>query len=401
MEQLLTKTELLESKRINQKIWRSLKDNINNSPIVKISNKYYTKQQIIKNLLKWTDTFDLYENRRLEKLINDPSAFNQHRSYDLDAVIIIINYNNKKLTLDSIQSLIQSINKKSKNKYMIGLLIVDNSNNREEIVDIKDINQFQSFQYIGIINGQGNIGYAGSVNLALYTLNDLKIKYWIISNNDIFYDSNSDVINTLIDYANQLGQFGMIQPAIFFDNEKNKIWGYGGGYDGYLIRNGEKVKDRDNNIVKIDYALGAMFLTSYTTLEIVGGMQHELFMYYDEIEWSMRLKAYNLNNYCIPICKVYHRISETSGGRFSPLMCYYLARNNIKVWRKHKNIIPDSYKIKFFKTIRKSIIGGYKLKKYNLITATFKGIYSGIFGDHRKQIYTYRHFNYQNNLSKK
>ena len=69
-------------------------------------------------------------------------------------------------------------------------------------------------------------------------------------------------------------------------------------------------------------------------VEKVGLMPEEFFLYYEELEWSVRFRKSGYNIYFQPDALIYHKESMTTG-KASPLKTFYLTRNRILFMRRN------------------------------------------------------------------
>ena len=93
-----------------------------------------------------------------------------------------------------------------------------------------------------------------------------------------------------------------------------------------------------------------------STLDIIGWMREDFFMYYEEAEWCYRLKKHkDLKLGVLTSCKAYHQMSHK--GDFYQ---YYISRNRILFFRM--------YHIDYLPMVKKTLTQSFKgvfCKKYN------------------------------------
>ena len=103
------------------------------------------------------------------------------------------------------------------------------------------------------------------------------------------------------------------------------------------IGHGEKDTGQwDNRIFPIDYVVGASIFVSTDVLRIVGSMEEKYFLYFEEIDWALRLKKLGWQIGFCPEAKVYHKGGATikGYGDTTRMMDFYYARNRILLARK-------------------------------------------------------------------
>ena len=84
-----------------------------------------------------------------------------------------------------------------------------------------------------------------------------------------------------------------------------------------------------------DRACGAAMLVPRAVLERVGGFDEELFLYSEDVEWSLRAAAAGYRHFVVGDSVVRHHVSASAGGESSPLTLYYGLRNSLVVAERH------------------------------------------------------------------
>ena len=82
------------------------------------------------------------------------------------------------------------------------------------------------------------------------------------------------------------------------------------------------------------YAHGAAMMIRREVLEKAGPMPEIYFLYYEELDWSVRIREQGWRIAYDPRCTVFHKESATTGQQ-SPLRSYYLTRNRLLFARRN------------------------------------------------------------------
>ncbi|WP_332367905.1 glycosyltransferase family 2 protein [Spirosoma telluris] len=82
------------------------------------------------------------------------------------------------------------------------------------------------------------------------------------------------------------------------------------------------------------FAHGCAMLVSRKVVEQVGRFAERFFLYYEELDWSQRIRNAGFIIYYQPTATILHKESA-SVGQNSPLRTYYLTRNRILFMRRH------------------------------------------------------------------
>jgi GT2 family glycosyltransferase len=241
--------------------------------------------------------------------------------------LISVNYNQALVTLDMIKSVLDE------SYSNIELIIVDNGS--KESLDTylpKDSN-------IRFIRSERNLGFAGGNNLALPYA---KGKYLFYINNDTILSPGC--IGTLVQYLETHPNVGIISPLICYDleqtNHKEIIQFV--AMTALHVLTGRNItvgrmqenKGQFQEPVETAYVHGAAMMVRSEITEKVGVMDDHFFLYYEEMDWSARIKKAGYDILTIPTAKIYHRESLTVG-EDSPLKTYFHTRNRIYFVRKN------------------------------------------------------------------
>ena len=80
---------------------------------------------------------------------------------------------------------------------------------------------------------------------------------------------------------------------------------------------------------------GAAMLVSRAVLERAGSLDDSFFLYYEELDWSMRIRRAGFQIYYQPEALIFHRESM-SVGKANTLKVYYHTRN--RLWFMRRNV---------------------------------------------------------------
>jgi len=196
--------------------------------------------------------------------------------------IIIVSWNTRILTLEAIQSVLDQ------NFHEIEIIVVDNASTDGTVRDIKAY-----YPQVKLIVNEKNVGYAKANNQGM---SEAKGKYYILLNSDaqIISKNTFNIIKYSFDHDNSLGILGgqLVLPD-------GRIQAYG---RSFLTLNkvikqqilfSSKVKkatDNQSKIKEVDYVDGAFLAIPRFTVETIGLLREEFFMYAEDMEWCARVK---------------------------------------------------------------------------------------------------------------
>lgn len=282
--------------------------------------------------------------------------------------IIILNWNGWKDTIECIESLQKS------NYRKFCIVIVDNdssdnsiyyikewANNNDRDLKIKEYNYSKSKLCkfynenldLVLIKSDKNLGFAGGNNIGIeYALSQRDSDYIWVLNNDVIVEENC--IFELVKYSNHHKDKGVIGSTIIEYYDPTKIQ-YAGGASFNLLTctsnmryAGIDIKDLDRKHTMeskdIDYVGGCSMFFRHEVLSKIGKLSEDYFLYFEEIDYSMKLKE---SNYKIGWCKdshIYHKCGSSIGSkniisRKSTISEYYSNLSAMRFIKKHYNLL--------------------------------------------------------------
>jgi GT2 family glycosyltransferase len=121
------------------------------------------------------------------------------------------------------------------------------------------------------------------------------------------------------------------------------------GYSGRVATDGgPELRD-------VGRADGAALAVSRAAAERAGLLDESLFLYVEDVDWSLRIRAAGFAVVLVPGARVRHRGSAASGGSASTTNLYYDTRNTIAVCERHAPLPP------VLRGLRRAVIVGAHL----------------------------------------
>ena len=100
---------------------------------------------------------------------------------------------------------------------------------------------------------------------------------------------------------------------------------------GSATRAGSTRHGRATGLRDVDRADGAALAVSRAAIERVGLLDESLFLYVEDVDWSLRIRDAGFTVVVVPDARVRHSGSASSGGGASTTNLYYDTRNTIAV----------------------------------------------------------------------
>jgi len=253
--------------------------------------------------------------------------------------LIVLNYKQAQLTIDTIQSLLQ-INHKG---FDFQIFLINNNPPDESLAIFED--KYGKNNKITILSSGANLGYAGGNNFGIKHALKLNFDYYLIINNDVIVDKN--FLFNLYNTARLNKTPSIVGPKIYFasgyeyhkDRYKKSeigkvIWSAGGTMDWknvYGSNQGVDEVDRgqhDKQITNLDFITGCCFLVPKEIFLSVGPFDEKYFMYLEDVDFCQRVKKKGYQLIYEPKAFIWH-VNSGSSGSGSALHDYFITRNRL------------------------------------------------------------------------
>lgn len=219
------------------------------------------------------------------------------------------------------------------------LYLIDNSPSLKTKNIIANLQSTYPLTAIEHIENEHNVGVAAANNIGIKKAIEDKCADQIILNNDIVFN-NPNLFEALIQLANKTNH-AIIAPKIFFHNSK-KIWYAGSSFTKWNVNvkhRGEFEEDTNKYLSGVTpYAPTCFVYVKEEIFEKVGLMDERYFVYVDDVDFMYRVVKHGFSIWYENNLSLEHKISQSTGGKFSDFSLYYTVRNRIFFARKFYNL---------------------------------------------------------------
>lgn len=202
--------------------------------------------------------------------------------------------------------------------------------------------------FLTLICVGANLGFAGGNNVGIrYGLARGNCSAFWLLNNDTTVEP--DALCHLVARLEQQPAAGLCGSTLIYYQDREKIQALGGGYYFRWIglpwhygrfsrwtRDSEKLLRAET---KMNYVEGASMLVSYRFIEMIGLLEEDYFLYFEEADWAIRAKGRFALAYA-PQSVVYHKIGGSIGTSSNPgtksfISDFYNIRNRLLFTRRY------------------------------------------------------------------
>lgn len=248
--------------------------------------------------------------------------------------IVLLNWNGWKDTLECIKSLRKIRYENAK------IIVVDNGSTDVSVEMIK-----QHAPDVLLLQSPENLGFGGGCNIG--------IRHALKQNNDFVWLLNNDTVvdpyalNHMIETYFEYDDIGIVGSITYDFIEKDKVYiktdkvqRWGGGRVNYFLGK-TSANTRESDIANIGFVTGCSSLIHKDIFDRVGLLDEDIFLYWDDVDFSKRVMNANYQLKVSLHSKVYHKLSASSG-KFSETSMYHNSRSSVIFFYKHSKfpLIP-------------------------------------------------------------
>jgi GT2 family glycosyltransferase len=293
--------------------------------------------------------------------------------------IVTLNYNGFEDTCEMIESLEQNAGLNYE------LIVVDNNSIQDESAKIK-----AKYPSVICIRTEKNLGYAGGNNIGI---KKAKSDLVLLLNNDTVVPKNALI--HLVNRVKSSDEIGAVSPKIVYHKPPHKIQFAGiTELTSITLRNraigyGEPMETH-NEAMSLPYLHGCAFLFKKEILKKVGYMPELYFLYYEELDWSVRIRQAGYKLYLEPKALIFHKGSQ-SVGMESPLKAFYMTRNRLLFATRNRKGFTRVMAILYIVLIAipKAALVLLLKRKFQNFKSIFQGLISYIKLKNKHMIYKY------------
>lgn len=214
-------------------------------------------------------------------------------------LIVIVNYNGKHLLEKNLLSVV-------KNGYEdFDVVVVDNASVDGSVGYLKE-----KFPSVKIVESRENLGFGRGNNLGVKKYPNYDA--YLFLNNDISVPKG--FLDNLVKEL-QKENVGAVGPKVLYSKEKvgseKRVINSAGievdeHYMAYDRYDKEEDKPKYNVVEEVDALMGGAFLIKRDVFEKVGGFNSNMFLYYEDIDLSLRIRDLGYKLYYVGTSEVYH-----------------------------------------------------------------------------------------------
>ena len=246
-------------------------------------------------------------------------------------VVVILNYNQNKYTLDCVNSLLKS------NYPNFEIVLVDNGSSTEHFKALKA--NFPVDNRLKLYRLTANIGYVGGINFGMLEADKLNADYQLIMNNDTLIDI--EAIKELVITSEKYKGKAIVSGKVYNYDEKDTLQYIGQDFDQENMLNHKSYvkngREKDIGQYDIEFELGMsddiMWLIPRDIYYEIGTYSEYFFLYGEQNDYALRALKNGFKLMYCPKAKIWHKggVTTAGGNKKSPRIYYWTAFATLKL----------------------------------------------------------------------
>jgi len=250
--------------------------------------------------------------------------------------IILLNYNNYRDTFNCLDSL------KELTYSNYETIVVDNNSSNDSLHYLRQ----RIDKNLTVIDSGRNGGFAFGNNIGIQKALEDNADYIMLLNNDTLV--TPDFLEKLLScfYDSGVENVGVATCRIMYNDARDKVWYAGGTIDWENLRathNSIGTKQyKSDGVEVVGFASGCCMLISAECIQKAGILPEEYFMYYEDLDYCVKVHEAGYQIKYNPEAVIYHCVSSSGGGENSPFVIEWSNRARRIFYNKYKRYIKNS-----------------------------------------------------------
>ncbi len=247
----------------------------------------------------------------------------------MNLLVIIVSWNVNSLLANCLHSI---LNETTEVDFQV--IVVDNASTDGSADMVA-----HDFPAVQLIRSDVNLGFAGGNNLGIQAA-DSAIPYILLLNSDTLVKPGA--LTALVRFMDTHPETGAVGPRLLRPDGTPQPYAFGGDPTPlYLLRRGLKrllfhryLHDwATDEIQAVDWVSGACLLARHVAIEQVGVLDKNMFMYFEDSEWCLRMRKAGWKVYYNPQVEIVHLGGQSLKKNPEAQQAYY--RSLEYFYRKH------------------------------------------------------------------
>ena len=249
----------------------------------------------------------------------------------MDLSIVIVNWNTKKLLLDCLVSVFETVKNIS-----MEIWLVDNASSDGSVEAVR-----KTYPGVHIIQNQENLGFAAANNQAF---SNMRGRYALLLNTDTVLTEGA--VETIYNFMEQHPHVGMACGQLL-NRDVSKQNSFANFPSLASLIFGEALlqllfpkkypNKRKAHVspMEVDSCIGACMMVRGEAMDTVGWLDESFFFFFEETDWACRMKQAGWKVCLVPSARIFHLQGQSVGHNIQSRILYYRSRYiYLKKWHQ-------------------------------------------------------------------
>lgn len=223
-----------------------------------------------------------------------------------------------------------------------------------------------------VLEAPANRGYAAAVNLGVGVALDGGTEAVALFTHEVH--PAPDALEVLAGRLQAAPRVGVVGPLLVWGSDPGRVWSAGGSIDPHTFRPGHVNTPAESGAWRgcgpraVDWLDGAFLLVRRDVFGAVGGMDERYFLYYEEVDFCLRVRAAGWRIECVPAAVA----SQEGAG----MPVYLACRNRLLLLRRFapRRVVPEAA------SMLTGVAGHCRHARWRAIAPALRGIADGLLG---------------------
>ncbi|WP_349921782.1 glycosyltransferase family 2 protein [Aeromonas veronii] len=241
--------------------------------------------------------------------------------------VVICNFNKQDYVLGAIESVLKTADQ------LADVLVVDNASTDDSAALIR-----QLYPNIRLDVLKENIGGSGGFAHGMHQAQQMGYRYITLLDNDAVVLPNT--LAGMMDLLANHSDIGVVGPAVCKMDNPEVVQEVGANvslkdatFSFHLNFAGESYASIAMELVDCDYVPACCLMTKAEIIQQIGGFDEDFFLYWDDIDWCVRVKDAGWRVVAQPRLQALHKGGGANATNTLPR--YYYWRNKLRFFAKH------------------------------------------------------------------
>ena len=241
--------------------------------------------------------------------------------------VIILNWNGREVLGQCLDSLMRVTDPP------LEIIVVDNGSTDSSTEIVR-----QRFPGVKLIENRENLLFAAGNNVGIEAALEGGAEFILLLNNDTEVDPGfaAELLHAFDDPA-----VGAAGPKIYYHDDPERIWYGGGGFNrltGVPFHRGLRSMDDSfgERPCETGWVTGCALMARREVFEQIGGLDPSYRIYCEDVDFCLRAVSAGWSLRYLPMAKVWHKVSSSSGGGMTPFKLENRIASTWKLFARHR-----------------------------------------------------------------